>query len=481
VVRVHQAYRFELDPSWRARSAMSSHTGASRFAFNWGLALVKSRLELRERIRSAGHTELLSDEGIEALVRTVRVPWTLISLRQEWNRVKRDVAPWWGENSKEAYNSGLDALARALGGFSRARSGERAGTTGIPRFKKKWAKKSCRFTTGAIKVVDLHHVQLPRIGVIRTKENTDKLLAKASNGRARILSATISCEAGRWFVSFTCEVERDDTPARHLGSLVAVDLGISHLATLSNGQVVENPRALSRYQRRMKRLAKEVLRRQRGSNRRKVATQKLARCHARVAHIRADAIGNLTTDLASTYRTVVIEDLAVKNMTASPKPAPDPEHPGAFLPNGARAKAGLNKALLDVSPAEFRRQLTYKLTWRGGTLVVADRWFASSKTCSRCQTVKTKLSLRERTYSCERCNLVLDRDLNAALNLAAYGRQVLSHPHHDVAVSGTETKNGRGRDTTPASCTGSGSRAKRQDGSGQPAKADTASPTGEAA
>jgi putative transposase len=186
-------------------------------------------------------------------------------------------------------------------------------------------------------------------------------------------------------------------------------------------------------------------------------------------------VHKLTTELASTYKTVVIEDLAVKNMTARSKPVPDPGHPGGFLPNRARAKAGLNKALLDVAPAEFRRQLTYKLEWHGGTLVVADRFFPSSKTCSRCQAVKAKLPLRERTYRCEKCNLVIDRDLNAALNLAAYGRRVLS-----VAASGAETQNGRGRDTR-ASRTGSGSRLKRQDGSGQPGKADTASPVGEAA
>jgi putative transposase len=475
-VLVIQAFRFELDPSSRADDGLSSHTGASRFAFNWGLALVKSRLQLRDQIRTACYKELLSDEETEALVKTVAVPWTLPALRKEWNRVKGEAAPWWSENSKEAYNSGLDALARALEGFFKAKSGERAGTMGFPRFKKKWAKKSCRFTTGALKVVDNHHIQLPRLGVIRTKESTDKLLSKVMAGSARILSATISQEAGRWYVSFTTEVERDDRPALHPGSLVGVDLGIAHLATLSNGTVVENPKALSRYQRRMQRLSREVSRRQPGSRRRRASKDKLARCHAKVAHVRADAVHKLTTELASTYRTVVIEDLAVKNMTATPKPVPDPGHPGAFLPNGSRAKSGLNKALLDVAPAEFRRQLTYKLEWHGGNVVVVNRFFPSSKTCSRCQTVKAKLSLRERTYRCETCNLVMGRDLNAALNLAAYGRRVLS-----VAVSGTETQIGRGRDTTRTSHIGPGSRLKRQDGSGQPGKADTASPTGEAA
>jgi putative transposase len=472
----YQAFRFELDPSGRARSELCSHVGASRFAFNWGIDLVKDRLVLRERVRTAAFKELLSDEEAEGLARGVEVPWTLASLRREWNKAKGVAAPWWAENSKEAYSSGLDALARALDAFSKAKRGERAGAMGFPRRKKKWAKKSCRFTTGPIKVVDAHHIQLPRIGAIRTKEMTTKLLSKVTAGSARILSATVSEEAGRWFVSFTCQVERDDGPARHPGSLVAIDLGIAHLGTLSNGQVIENPRALSRYGRKMKRLSREVSRRHKGSKRGRKSKANLARCHARVAHVRTDAVHKVTTEVAARYRTVVIEDLAIKNMTASPRPTPNPALPVRFLPNGARAKAGLNKALLDVSLGELRRQLTYKLEWHGGTLVVVDRFFPSSKTCSRCGTVKAKLSLRERTYRCDLCHLVIDRDLNAALNLAAYGRQVQS-----VAVSGTETQNGRGRDTTRTSCTSPGPRLKRQDGSGQPAKADTASPPGEAA
>jgi putative transposase len=480
-VLAYQAYRFELDPSSRVHSGLSSHAGASRFAFNWGLALVKERLERRDQIRAAAYKELLSDQEAEALARTVSVPWTLPALRKEWNWAKAEVAPWWGENSKEAYNAGLDALARALEGFFKAKAGERAGFMGFPHFKRKWARRSCRFTTGAIKVIDVHHVQLPRLGVIRTKEATTKLLGKLGANTARILSATVSQEAARWSVSFTCEVERDDRRAQHPGSLVGVDLGIAHLATLSNGNVVENPKALSRYQRRMKRLSKEVSRRQRGSKRHRASKEKLSRCHVRVAHIRSDAVHKVTSKLAADYSTVVIEDLAVKNMTASPRRIPDPVHWGQFLPNGARRKAGLNKALLDTSPAEFRRQLAYKLEWHGGTLVVVNRWFPSSKICSRCQTAKATLSLNERTYRCKKCNLFIDRDMNAALNLAAYGRRVQSDPHHDVAVSGTETKNGRGRDTTRTGWTAPGSRSKRQDGSGQPGKADTASLAGEAA
>ena len=196
------------------------------------------------------------------------MPWNLYSLRREWNCAKATVAAWWPENSKEAYSSGLDGLARALENFSKVRDGERAGPRGFPSFKNKSARKSCRFTTGAIKVVDGRHVQLPRIGVLRTKEPTTKLRVMLECGSAKILSATISELAGRWFVSFTCELERSDPRARCPSGIVGVDLGVKRLTTLSNGEIVDNPKVLSRYQRQMASLQRKIARQQSGSRRR---------------------------------------------------------------------------------------------------------------------------------------------------------------------------------------------------------------------
>ena len=298
------------------------------------------------------------------------VPWTLYSFRKEWNRVKDEFAPWWRENSKEAYNSGFDALARALKGYFDSRGGARTGKPmGFPTFKKKGGQRSCRFSTGVIRVVDDRHVQLPRLGVIRTKEHTTALLDQVVAGRARALSATIREEAGRWFVSFGCEVERHDAVATYPDAIVGVDLGVHHLAALSTGELVENPKPISRQARRTARLNRELSRRQKGSKRRAKTKAKLARCHRRVANVRRDSLHKLTTHLATAYGTVVIEDLAVKNMTASPKPKADPENPGQHLENGHAAKAGLNRSILDIAPGELRRQLTYKMGWHGGHLV----------------------------------------------------------------------------------------------------------------
>ena len=287
----------------------------------------------------------------------------------EWNSAKSTIAPWWSENSKEAYSSGLDGLARALDNFSKARSGERAGQSGFPSFKNKSARRSCRFTTGAIRVVDDRHVQLPGIGVLRTKEPARKLRVMLDSGSAQILSATISELAGRWFVSFDCEVERSDRKAKCDSEIVAVDLAVKRLATLSNGEIVENPTVLARYRRQMAALQRKIARQQSGSRRRAHAKAKLARCHKRVADARRDVLHKLTTELAETYATVVIEDLAVKNMTKSAS--------GTVASPGTNVaqKSGLNRAILDVAPAEFRRQLTYKMAWHAGCLIVADRFY----------------------------------------------------------------------------------------------------------
>jgi putative transposase len=230
VATVIQAYRFALDPTATQRRALASHCGAARVAYNWGLALVKARLDRRQADPS------------------IRVPWTLPDLRREWNQAKDQAAPWWAENSKEAYSSGLDGLAKALKNWSDSRRGCRKGrSVGFPRFKKKGrSRDACRFTTGAIKVLpDRRHVQLPRIGVLKTHESTRKLARRLEQGTARILAATISRQADRWCISFTVEVERAVSASNGKTSVVGVDVGIRHLAVLSTGAPpIPNPRAL---------------------------------------------------------------------------------------------------------------------------------------------------------------------------------------------------------------------------------------------
>ena len=406
--KVLQAYRFALDPTPAQRRALASHCGAARVAHNWGLHLVQERLEQRR-----------AGEDVE-------VPWTLPELRREWNRAKDQVAPWWVENSKEAYSSGLDGLTRALKNWADSRSGRRKGRpVGFPHKKRKGrCRDACRFTTGAIKVLpDRKHVQLPRIGVLKTHESTRKLARRLEQGAARILAATISRTADRWFVSFTVEVERYVPIGNGKATVVGVDVGIRHLATLSNGVSIPNPRALECSLRKLRLLNRQLARRTPGSKRRQQTRRRLARVHARAANLRRDALHKLTTTLATQHGTIVVEQLNLAGMVRN-------RH--------------LARALADAGLAELRRQLTYKTCWYGSRLVVAERFYPSSKTCSACGWVKAKLTLTERTYTCEVCGLLLDRDLNAARGLAKLAQY--------VARSGWETQNARGADrkTQPA-------------------------------
>jgi putative transposase len=402
---VIQAYRFALDPTPRQCRALASHCGAARVAYNWGLHLVQARLDQRR------------------LDPSVQVPWTLPELRREWNRAKHEAAPLWAQNSKEAYSSGLDGLARALRNWVDSRNGRRKGRpVRFPSYKKKGrSRDACRFTTGAINVLpDRNHVQLPRIGILKTHESTRKLARRLEQGTARILAATISRTADRWLVSFTVEIQRAVPASNGHDTIVGVDVGVRHLATLSTEVEVSNPRALDRSLRKLRRLNRQLGRRKPNSKRRSDTRRKLARVHARAANLRRDALHKLTTTLATQHAIVVVEQLNVAGMVRNRR---------------------LARALSDAGLAELRRQLAYKTGWYGSRLLVADRFYPSSKTCSACGRVKAKLTLAERSFTCEACGLRIDRDLNAARNLA----KLVDH----VARSGRETLNARGADVRP--------------------------------
>ncbi|MFD0576217.1 IS607 family element RNA-guided endonuclease TnpB [Dactylosporangium darangshiense] len=315
-----------------------------------------------------------------------------------------------------------------------------------------------RFTTGTLRVEpDRKHVVLPRLGRLKLHESARKLARRLEAGTARILSATVRRDGGRWHVAFCVEVERAvRTPARP-NSTVGVDVGIRHLAVLSTGALVPNPRHLDGAARRMRRLARRLSRRagpdrradRRASNRWGRAQAALGRAHSRVANLRRDGLHKLTTRLTREYATVVTEDLNVAGMLRNRR---------------------LARHIADAGFAQLRRQLQYKSEWTGGRLVVADRWYPSSKTCSGCGAVKAKLPLSERTYTCTTCGLVLDRDLNAARNLAA-----LAHEATD-ARSGRESQNGRGADRK--TCLGGLVAVKRQPGTASAGQTGTVPPQG---
>ena len=234
-------------------------------------------------------------------------------------------------------------------------------------------------------------------------------VSKRVNG-AKVLRMSVSKRGGRWQASLTVERADLPIPSPPKGGSVGIDLGVKELATLSDGTVVRNPHALKSNLRLLKKAQRNLSRKQKGSNRCRKARAQVARLYARVANLRSDALNKTTTMLARTYSDIGLEDLNVAGMVKNHR---------------------LARVVEDAAFAEFRRQLEYKTARTGARLHVIDRWYPSSKTCSNCGTVKAKLSLSERVYHCEKCGLVIDRDLNAAINI-------------QVAGSAPETSNARG-------------------------------------
>ena len=380
---VYEAVKVRLDPTPRQLRLLASHAGAARFAYNAGLAHVKDMLE--------------NGEPPE---------WSHYSLVYWWNANKDTLAVnpdtgvvWWSQNSKEAYNMALRDLARGLSNWSKSRKGQRKGRrVGFPRFKSKNTAMRFAYSTGftAPTSSDPYGLKLPRIGRVHCMENVYKRV----NG-ARLVRVNVSYRAGCWYASLTVEREQPSstTHTRKRGA-VGVDLGVKHLATLSDGTVIPNPRALDARLKALRKAQQALSRKTKGSVRRGKAQERVARLHARVTDARMDAINKATTLIARTYTTVCIEDLNVAGMVKN-------HH--------------LARSLSDASLGEFRRQLEYKTARTGTVLRVVDRWYPSSKTCSNCGSVKAKLSLAERVYRCEHCGLVIDRDLNAAINIMVAG------------------------------------------------------------
>lgn len=383
-----EAVKVALDPTPRQERLLEGHAGAARFAYNLMLSHVQSQLARNEK-----------------------ADWSMYAQRRWWNEWKREVAPWWSEYSKEAYNSAFESLSAALKNHFDSRTGRRKGRRmGWPKFKsKRRSMPRFAYTTGSFGLVedDPKALKMPRIGRLHCMEDVARRV-----GSAKVLRMSVSRHAGRWYASLT--VERDDSPlsGEPKGGSVGVDLGVKTFATLSDGTVFDNPRLLRRAHRKLRKAQKTLSRRNEGSNRWSKAKLSLQRVHAHVANQRSDMLNKLTDRLTRTYSDISIEDLNVAGMVKNHR---------------------LASAVSDCGFAELRRQLVYKAARTGARIHVVDRWYPSSKMCSNCRTVKAKLPLSERTYRCDACGTVIDRDLNAAINI-------------NVAGSAPETLNARGGD-----------------------------------
>ncbi|MGL4883075.1 MAG: RNA-guided endonuclease InsQ/TnpB family protein [Waterburya sp.] len=360
-------FKTKLKLNNQQRTQMAKNAGVARHAWNWGLGLTKQIL----------------DNNKNNPEEKIKFP-SAIDLHKWLVAMVKPDNPWYYESSKCAPQFALRQLREAWDRCFKK-------TSLPPKFKKKGRNDS--FTLdGTIKVVDHFKIQVPKIGILRTYERLPQGY-KPKN-------VTISRKADSWFISYKLEIEPKTTTK--VVEKVGVDLGIKTLAYLSTGIVFEGAKAYKSYEKRLSRL--QWLNRHKiiGSNNWKKAQLRIAKLHAKIANIRKDTLHKLTTYLAKNHGTIVIEDLNVSGM----------------LKNGK-----LSKAIADMGFYEFRRQIEYKCQLYGSQLIVAERWFASSKTCSNCNWHNPELKLSDRWFLCIGCGSFLDRDWNASLNLSRWSHR----------------------------------------------------------
>jgi len=341
------------------------------------------------------------------------------ALRRQLNAIKREKFPWMLEVTKNAPQMAIIQLGTAFRNFFEGRSQ-------FPQFHTKGVHDRFFLTNDQFEVRD-RKIRIPLLGWVRMNESL--------RFSGKIQSATISRVADRWFVSIAVETgDRPERSAENQGA-VGVDLGITALATLSTGEKVTGPEPHKALLKRQRRLSRSLSRKHKTakvnmglapdaplpkgvrlpvSENAKKSRAKLSRLHARIANIRQDALHQLTSELTRRFHTIAIESLNVRGM----------------MKNHSRARS-----MADMSFFEFRRQLEYKSERRGGRVVVADRWFPSSKTCSGCGTVQDKMPLSVRQWICPDCGTTHDRDVNAARNLLALGMAAPSRPTASSAGS----------------------------------------------
>ena len=385
-MKIHRAYRVELDPNNKQVTAFRRAAGCARWAYNWGL---------KRKIDAWGERKAALAAGVPK-AEAPKVP-TAMDLHKELNLLKNIPAdqggvPWMYESSKAAPQEALRNLDKAVENFFKKCKSKAKGPKGFPQFKSK--KKGI----GGFRLIDSDatetHIRLPRIGKVRLKERG--YLPTKERTDIRVLGASVSAKVGRWFASLQVEQELPNPVVDPALPVLGVDLGVKVLATCSDGTVYDNPKALKSGTKRLRVLQKAVSRKVKGSSNRRKSVQILARQHYRVSCVRKDALHKASDAITKRASLIVLETLNVAGM----------------LKNHCLARA-----VADASMGELHRQLLYKAAWRGVPLVLADRWFPSSKKCSSCGNIKKDLMLSDREYKCVECGVVVDRDLNAALNL----------------------------------------------------------------
>jgi len=393
-----QAFRFQLKPKGQQERQMKRFAGACRYVFNRGLALQKERYAQGEK--KLGYGELCR-------------------LLTQWRHTPE--TEWLAEAPVHPLQQSLKNLERAYANFFAKRADE-------PRFKKKGKHDSFRYPDPKQIKLDQGNsrIFLPKLGWIRYRKSRDVL--------GEIRNVTVSRSGGKWFVSIQTEVDLE-TPAHPSTTSVGIDMGVVRFATLSDGTYIEPLNSSRRHGKALRKAQQPLSRKKRFSNNWKKARARVRRLHARIADVRRDFLHKRSTTISKNHALVFVEDLQVKNMSRSAKGTA--ENPG----RNVRAKSGINKSILDQGWHEFRRQLEYKLAWRGGLLVAVPPQ-NTSRTCPECRHTAAENRPSQAWFRCVQCGFEENADLVAAMNIRRAGHARMACGSNGIKPSEAGTHRG---------------------------------------
>ena len=408
-----QAYKYELKPNGEQQRNMRRFAGSCRFVFNKALAMQKALYEQGEKkLGYAGLCKALTT----------------------WRNAE-DTA-WLADAPVHPLQQALKDLERAYTNFFAKRAD-------FPRFKKKGMGDSFRYPDAKQFKIDAGNsrVFLPKLGWIRYR-NSRNMLGTARN-------ITVSSTGGKWFMSIQTERE-EAAPVHPSASIVGVDVGIARFATLSDGTVFEPINSFKKQQTRLGRYQRAMSRKTKFSNNWKKAKAKVTKLHQKIGNIRRDYLHKTTTTISQNHAMVCIEDLQVRNMSRSA--AGSAEKPG----RNVRAKSGLNKSILDQGWFEFRRQLAYKLAWRGGWLIAVPP-HNTSRTCPCCGHVSADNRKTQANFACGQCGYEENADVVGARNILARGHRVAACGEDVSRATPVRAKRAASAKQEPTEATHSGS------------------------
>jgi len=365
-----KAYKYRIYPTEEQQLLLSKHFGSCRFVYNYFLQRKIEYYKAHKEDKKKGLTRFDNQKELAEMKQQEQYKWLF-------------------EVNSQSLQVALLNLDTAYKTFFRNKKG-------FPKFKKKRGKQSFNIPQSVKVDIEKSIIRIPKF-----KDGIKIIFHRQFEGEIR--QATISKNnTDKYFVSILVETSQEIPNKENISdeTTIGMDLGIKDFAILSNGEKIENPKYLSKTEKHIKKLNRQMAKKKNGSNNKNKLRKRLAKSYERLQGQRVDFLHKSSNAIIKQFDTIIIEDLAVKNMVRNHK---------------------LSKHISDVSWGEFVRQLEYKSEWKGKNIIRIDRFFPSSKTCSVCGYIKKDLKLKDREWTCPECNTKHDRDINASINIKKEG------------------------------------------------------------